>query len=164
MSNLIDDVSRILAAPMPRRTAIRGLAQLLTGVAFASFTKQAWAQSCATCCRLFGDCPAGMRCCGFAGGSPVCASGRNTCCGAGTCPSGSRCCNPFGFGSPVCASGSAICCGTGTCPSGSTCCNFLGLGSPICASRNQVCCGFEACPAGCCNGRTGRCCTSCPCR
>jgi hypothetical protein len=94
MSDLIDDVSRMLATPMPRRKAFKTVAKFLLGTALLALgTVPAWADSCASCCANGKNCNAGSSgtyiCCG----NKTCATtgAKQVCCGTNVCPSG--CCN-----------------------------------------------------------------------
>jgi len=100
MGKLFDDLSRIVASPIPRRQALRLIGSAIVGAAMAPFA--------------------------LADGGTPCKSPSTQNCrqGGGACgpPSQGKCCEP-GF---TCCGGtaaSACCCGPGTICCGSKCCD-----------------------------------------
>jgi hypothetical protein len=143
-----DDLSRVLARPIPRRQALRLAAAALAGGALAALRPAtAHAAVCtpgelqggATTCPPFGGnfarcCPPGSSCC--AGGGPQ----GPQCCGTGT-----------NLGNPYCCSG--VCCATPCC------------GGRACCQAGQDCCGGRCCSRDAtqpnrtrCNQVSGICC------
>ena len=99
MDKLFDDISRILASPVPRRKALRLFAG---GVASALV---------AALGPMRGDA------------LDNCGSGQTPC---GTTPSGSqRCCTPSQFccNNAACCSRNVVCCGSKCCSPGDACVN-----------------------------------------
>src|SRR5437867_4293857 len=78
MDKLFDDISRVLASPVPRRRALRLIFSGLVGTTVAAFglgTAQAFA------------CPSGQFCCPSNTTCTRCCSNSVVCCN-------SKCCNP----------------------------------------------------------------------
>jgi len=152
MSALIDDVSRIVASPIPRRRALRLVSGVVAGgiltslgLGRASRTLGAQVNTCtdgqvqcgATCC--YGD---EMCCGGTCYGAAVSAS--YSCCGGELCRKESeQCCTNH------CCRKTQTCCGLQCCSAGRACCH-----GQCCAPR-AVCCGNTCCPEGhlCCQSR-----------
>ncbi len=123
MSFFIDDVSRILASPLPRRQALKMAGTALAGI---FLSKSSTLQAAGACGTLKTAC--GTKIC--------CVTATEKCCTNGTVY--------------FCALIGATCCGTVSCPAGQTCCR-TGT-TPFCAPRGNVCCGTTSCSAGesCC--------------
>ena len=118
MDNLLDDISRILATPMPRRKALRHLGGILAGAVIAAAAGQrvgAAAQQNPGCDAK--SCTAPKSCCGNAK-TGVCCNPNHCCASRGNT---SACCSP---NSCVCASGTcAASLSDGSCPSGCKLCS-----------------------------------------
>ena len=193
MSDFIDDLARALATPMPRRSAVRGIAKALAGAALLGFTRRAQAASCSSCCAPAKNCESGQTCCtpGITGNGAICAQSPNFCCGSANCSPGQGCCTGTN-GSKYCINAGQFCCGNSYCnagtacctnssgttfcsPSGGFCCGNVGCnagqqcctgtnGTKFCANAGQECCGNVACATNCCNSSTKTCCATCPCK
>ena len=144
MSALLDDISRIIASPIPRRQALRLLGGVVGGGVLAYLGRGS---------RGLGA-PAGgeqgpprpFRCgphqflCGG-----TCCDNDRTCCNGNCCPSGQTCCNRN-----CCPAGH--CCGDHCCDKGETCCG------DHCCDKGETCCRNRCCAPGrvCCNNRCVR--------
>lgn len=130
MQYLLDDIARVLAAPIPRRTALRLLSSTIAGGVLTSLgIRSAQAQSP----DVFGNnngnnsqkcgnstCSHNQSCC-TSGSQPFCISQGKTCCGNTGCDSNHICCNT-GYQAFVITQGKQ-CCGNGSCQGHETCCN-----------------------------------------
>ena len=136
MSNLLDDISRIIARPMPRRQAFKLVGGAVGGAALASL-------GLGRVSRVFGA-PAG-------GPQPLvtCKPGT-TPCGTGCCPSSQTCCASAccaaGQNCSPCSGGPSKCCNPGTicCPgpkAGKFTCCVPGSGG----SASGTCVGATKC-------------------
>jgi len=152
MSLLIDDLSRVIASPIPRRQALRLAGNMLgggiltyLGLGRASRILAQQSRSCRadqvqcgkTCCYSFETCCDG-RCYGRE------FKERATCCGSVVCSKSSQqCCTDH------CCRKTETCCGTQCCSSGQACCHGK------CCAPGAVCCGSACCGEGyvCCNNR-----------
>jgi hypothetical protein len=155
MNSLLDDVSRIIASPAPRRQALR----LIGGAVFASLGlgKSSFAWALQPVSPAFaGPCPTARQICGTACCNPgqVCCSGSNgefccngSCCGnAGhqkCCTSGQQCCGS------MCCAANEHCCSQppflfACCPLVQECCN---VGRALCCPPSQPHCVNGACQA-----------------
>ncbi len=151
MAQWFDDLSRMLASPMPRRRALLIIAGTVVSTALASL-RPARAQV-PTCGSV--DCPPGQSCCNSTFG--LCCPDTGTCCSFGTAAAfcctaaGQACCAGF------CCPTQQQCCATSEqtplcCPDGYKCCD---VARGTCCPVNSVCCGSTCCPAGqLCNGGT----------
>jgi hypothetical protein len=164
MSALLDDISRIIASPIPRRKALRLLSGVVGGgvLAYLGLGRASRGLGASVTCPrdkpvpCNGECyPAGYSCCG----SAVCNRGQ-LCIGGNCCPSAQACfgkCCPSG---QMCVNGkccpSAQACFGKCCPSGQTCCNgFQCCPSGQCCHHNTTCCPpHETCCGDRCVGRT----------
>ncbi len=136
MSFFLDDISRILASPMPRRKALK-----LAGAAFAGGvlgkTTGLYAAQGPPCSNLQTACgttcctTATEKCCTY-GASTHCISKAKICCGTASCLATQICCRSTA--SPFCAAAGSVCCGTIACSSGETCC-----ASGVCCPKGTVC-------------------------
>ncbi len=123
MNNLLDDVSPIVASPIPRRQAFKLLGGALGGAVLAAL-------GLGSATRLFADncTPLGATCCPSSGNCQKCCStGSQTCCSGSA---GNGCCDK-----------NQACCGNGTkcCQSNQVCCN-------------QMCCTAGPSPSNPCAG------------
>jgi hypothetical protein len=166
--HFIDDVARILAAPVPRRKAFQLLGGAVAGTLFIGFAK-GQRSNCSPACRREQKC---MDC----GGKYVCAWPGQECCGVELCRRGDTCLH-CGSSNPVCAPRGQVCCGNTIVSRGHICCETsrgvipAPVGSTCCGRTycqpDQKCCRFErccerhqtCCNDECCNGRCehGRC-------
>ena len=140
MSLLIDDLSRIMASPIPRRQAFRLAGSLMGGGILAYLGLGRASRGLA---QLSRSCGADQVRCG-----KVCCYRFEMCCG-GTCygPGYNEravCC-----GSVVCSKVSQQCCTDHCCRKTETCCGAQ------CCAPGRVCCQGQCCAPGyvCCNGR-----------
>jgi len=160
---MIDEISRIIASPIPRRQAFRLLGGVLGGGILASLglgrasRGLAAPVTCPSGTRLCGTgcCANNLLCCGGTCygastsvnynccGTVLCRKSSQQCCTNHCCTTTQTCC-----GQSCCASGRACCNGT-CCASGYVCC------SKKCYAHGYVCCGTTACPPGqwCCGGK-----------
>jgi hypothetical protein len=129
---MLDDISRIIASPIPRRQALRllsgvvgggiiasmGLGRASRGLGAQQVTPEPFCPPTTTRCGRH-CCASGQTCCTKGTGKVCCGTGR-ACCGSGNsptcCAAGQICSNNH-----CCASG-ALWCGTACCPKGSYCC------------------------------------------
>src|SRR5262245_15960607 len=89
MANVFDDISRTLAAPMPRSTALKLILGMLIGAVLAPFGL-AQGQNRELCAGARGgSCPPGQKCC-F---GSFCCPHPHTCCGDTCCPPPKECVN-----------------------------------------------------------------------
>jgi hypothetical protein len=127
---LFDDVSRMIASPVPRRQMLGMLGSALGGAMLASLGLRSAA---------FGQNP----------GVPKCSSGQILCngkCCSGTCQDG-RCCEKntthCGFeccgGGLICCNGHCCTCRTAVCFDG-FCCESGIVCAGKCCDLNQMCC------------------------
>jgi hypothetical protein len=173
---LFDQVSRLLATPMPRRRVLRLLGSTLATATFAGLRPGAARAECfcgggLKCCGNGGDqcCDPSWPCCPKAGtpGFAACCAPDEQCCGgcapsswtccppaAGypfPCEPGEQCCGTDTLGPLCCAPGSFCCPGGGNCaPDGWHCCPTPGWSCPPgerCCGPPDECCPFE-CPSG----------------
>jgi hypothetical protein len=118
MDNLFDDISRILATPMPRRKALRHLGSMLAGAVLAAAAGQrvsAAAQQNPPGCDAK-SCTAPKSCCGNTK-TGVCCNPNHCCASRGQT---AACCSP---GSCVCGNGTCAASTTDGCPAGCKICN-----------------------------------------
>ena len=128
MSLLIDDLSRIIASPIPRRQALRLAGSLMGG-------------------GILGYLGLGRTSSGLARPSRPCASDEVPC--------GKTCCQPFYMccGGTCYGPGfkeHSVCCGSGLCSKASQqCC------TDHCCQKTETCCGASCCAPGhaCCQGK-----------
>jgi hypothetical protein len=153
MGALLDDVSRIVASPLPRRRAFKLVGAAFGGALFEALglgrVSRAWGQAQAV------SCPKGSTLCG----AQCCNSKNQFCCGTGAravcCSSGDTCCGSTTVGFTCCGPGQT-CCGNKCCAPHQSCC---GTGSAaICCSSGQTCCGNTTVGFTCCGSGKG-CCT-----
>jgi hypothetical protein len=142
MSVFFDDLSRIIASPMPRRQAFKLIGGALGG---AVITSLGFAQGS-------GDttCPKGDTLCG-SGKHAVCCTSGQKCCGNSAigficCGSGGLCCTDAS--KPYCIQAHEVCCRGKCCIPGQkqTCCTTATSG--ICCSADEICCSGKCCTAG----------------
>src|SRR6266508_211383 len=107
MDKLFDEISRIVASPIPRRRVMRlvfgGVASALV-IAFG--TGRVEADNCNPAC------PTGQTCC-----NGVCCQAGQVCCNKVCCTAGQTCC-----GNQVCC-GTVCCNGQKCCAAGDVCCD-----------------------------------------
>jgi hypothetical protein len=181
VSDLLDDLARQMAAPMPRRRALR---ILLAGAAGATVpglrAGAAWGRRRSPNCPP-GETPCGGVCCDVdwycadPATSACCSNGRAYC-GSGVtatcCEPGEYCANP-GEARPLCCPTGSVGCGTTCCPKGATCADpdielCCKPGAKPCSGGNTVTCckPHAACCEGRCCGPRHRChegeCKKCP--
>ena len=166
MSHFIDDLSRILATPMPRRKALRLLAGALTGAFLASLGTERAQAACSPACT------GGQTCCNNA----ICCNATDTCCftndGTVCCPSGTACCTHNNGHAPACCpTAFASGCNNGdnganTCTCNTPLTNCPSSSPTTCCTSSQCCtgstcgtpCGSNCCTASqCCCQSTGQC-------
>lgn len=143
MGELFDDVSRILASPMPRRSALKLVMAVVAGSSVAAI----WPISGSAAGTCSGTCTKGFTDCGCTdpnSGSCCDPTIGDLCCGDGCCKAG-LCCESGG-GSFNCCQPGEICAGFGT--SAATC-----LPKIPCTRRTEcrpgsTCCGGKCCPPG----------------
>jgi len=152
MSLLIDDLSRIIASPMPRRKALRLAGNMLgggilayLGLGRASRGHAQPTRSCGTHQIQCGStcCDSVETCCGGRCYGPD-AKEHADCCGSVLCSKAAQqCCTDH------CCRKTESCCGSRCCASGQACCHGK------CCAPGQVCCGSTCCGEGyvCCNNR-----------
>jgi len=160
MSALLDDISRIIASPIPRRQALRLLSGVVGGGVLTYLGRASrglGVPAGGAQAPEFIKCPSGeFRC-----GGTCCKNGL-TCCNGKCCTSGQRCidgtccpsaqvCGAFWefFGRSFCCPSGQTCCNGRCCPSGQTCCNRRCCPSGQCCNH-----GLRCCPTGyvCCGG------------
>jgi len=133
LSNLVDDTSRILASPLPRRGALLALGRVLTGGLFAALSLRQADSQTTTSLVCKPACGWGRKCCTRSDGGPAfCTSDSRTCCGNTSCSSSQQCCMTDSKG--FCASSSDTCCGKTTCTGSTHCC-----ANTVCCRRLQDC-------------------------
>lgn len=124
MSELFDDISRVLGSSIPRRQAIRLIVGGVTGAFFMSgslMPKRAWATTCPTGCSPAMCCPTGIGsgpgglgfslCCPEPSRQCCFAGGQQFCCPGTTDPPNATFCCPKGIGNGPRGLGfSALCC------------------------------------------------------
>jgi len=158
MNTLFDDLSRIIASPIPRRQALKLASGVVGGAVVQALglerTSRMWAAAlegpqalpAASCGKNQFRCPSS--------GSPstCCATGSNCCTdrGAYCCPTGAACCKGF-----CCPSGQT-CCNGACCPSGHCC----GTGSSATCCRTPGNCFSKGSVSRCCSPGTSGCQTS----
>jgi len=137
MSSVIDDLSRILASPLPRRQAFKLMSGAIAGALLGALghrTASAQPPACPSGTTHCGTgslcCPSTKICC-TTGTKPFCITRGKTCCGNTACPQGKFCC--VHSGRPFCATMGKTCCGETTCPKGQVCCNG------VCCPSGQHC-------------------------
>jgi hypothetical protein len=142
MSVFFDDLSRIIASPMPRRQAFKLIGGALGGAVISSL---GFGQADSTT-----SCPKGETQCG-SGRNAICCRSGQTCCGNSTigyicCPSSGGCCTDAR--QPYCSNANETCCRGICCNHGSkqTCCSNGTSG--ICCRADEVCCNGRCCTAG----------------
>ena len=152
MGLLIDELSRIIASPIPRRKALRLAGSLMGGgiLAYLGFGRASRGlaqtlQSCGEGQERCGSacCYANELCCGGKCYGPVIKE-LSSCCGRVRCNKlFQRCCTDH------CCRSTETCCGARCCSSGRACCNGQ------CCAPGAVCCGSACCGEGyfCCNNR-----------
>jgi hypothetical protein len=145
MSILFDDLSRIIAKPMPRREAFKLIGGALGG-AFITRLGFGIEQAAAVTCEK------GESLCG-SGSKAVCCSAGKVCCGDSTvgwtcCPSGHKCCTDAS--KPYCRTTTEGCCCGITCDKGAkqTCCTGASGKNPRCCAAGEICCSDKCCTAG----------------
>jgi hypothetical protein len=150
MSELFDDISRIVGSPIPRRRALKAIGGALVGAVFGTSVLRnvRSAQEVSSCCRATGGS------CFFQGVSVVCVPHqpwtRDKCEAAGyEWREGHSCC-PDGHTCPP----DTLCCGATCCDSNSVCLN------DVCCPADSVCGDFTfCCPSGSiCIQSTQECC------
>src|SRR5262245_18690565 len=89
--SLFDEVSRILASPMPRRQALRRIVGGLAAAALTAIVGPGRVHAAGEC-KSDSDCSGGQYCCN----KKVCCATGQLCCGSGAnsicCPAGGSCC------------------------------------------------------------------------
>lgn len=136
MSYLLDDVVRVLASPMPRRSTFKLLGGVLAGGILGSLgVRPAYADqhnnNTGPQCG-FGHCRSGEKCC-TSGLFPFCVDNNRTCCGLFACSSGDSCCGHgfFAFcGDKCCGPSNNI-----ACSDHKVCCAT----APFCVSSSKHC-------------------------
>ena len=130
MSLLIDDVSRIIASPIPRRKVLRMAGSLMGGGILAYLGLGRASRALANSSR---ECPSDLVPCGR-----ICCLPSETCCGE------------IGVCIPPKLAGFVNCCGRGLCwkPSQQCCTDH-------CCRKTETCCGAQCCAPGraCCQGQ-----------
>ena len=141
MSLLIDDLSRIIASPIPRRQALRLAGNMLGGGILAYLGLGGPSRGHAEESRR---CGAHMVPCG-----KICCQPSEICCG-GSCysprlPKPLNCCG----GKVLCSAVSQQCCTDHCCGKTENCCGAK------CCAPGQACCKGQCCAPGevCCNNR-----------
>src|SRR2546426_587797 len=133
MSNLFDDISRIIAKPMPRRQAFKLVGGAVGGAALAALglerVSRAFGEPGGRPGSPFDNCPSGQTVCGTT------SSGKLRC-----CQTGQTCCN-----NANCCASNEHCCGTKCCQPAQACCNVSG---------KLVCCTSGPSPQNSCVGAT----------
>lgn len=180
MSELFDDISRIVGSPIPRRRAIKAIGGALIGALLGAsvFKSVSSARQGSSCCQG----PGGY--CFFEGQEVFCdprqpwtqekcvAAGfewrvDHSCCSDGhICPSNGVCCgvtccdaNSVCLGDECCPANRA--CGNFCCPSGSVCvngaccptqrvCTDPATNQTICCASGRCCGGTKCCSSGTC--------------
>ncbi len=154
MSALIDDVSRIIASPIPRRQALRLLGGVVGGGVLASL-------GLGRASRALGA-PGGVVPCGpgsTACGGRCCSNLAEQCCGGACVPRDHTCCS--NGHQHHCSPGRSCCGGTECCKSGQACINANCCSNPcgtkthaVCCGSHTTCCGTAASPICCQSGYT----------
>jgi len=148
MSAFLDDISRIIASPIPRRRALRllggamgggvltylGLGRASHGLGVPAPDRDSDRDSDRDRDRCDDDKP--VRC------NRTCYPSGYTCCGGTVCDNDDQCCTDH------CCRKRQTCCGQTCCRRHEQCC------TDHCCSRGGTCCGNHCCDSGevCCNG------------
>jgi hypothetical protein len=173
---LFDQLSRLIATPMPRRRALRLMGSTLAAATFAGLRPGAARAECLCrgglkCCPPEGPwcCLPDWPCCPGAGppGFAECCAPDETCCGrGGCCPPSFQCCPPILDGYTYCCEPDEHCCGGDL---GQLCCDpdwFCCPGGDACAPPGGHCCperGISCLAEDFCCGPPEYCCTGeCP--
>lgn len=151
MSILMDDISRLIASPIPRRKALRMLGGVVGGSILASLGLERASHAMGTGMRCIGkQVPCNSTCCNP---NEMCCGGTcygagvqalYNCCGTVLCSKASQqCCGNH------CCSKKETCCGLQCCSAGRSCCHGQ------CCAPGAVCCGTTCCGEGkvCCNNK-----------
>ncbi|HEX8557495.1 MAG TPA: hypothetical protein VF668_05310 [Pyrinomonadaceae bacterium] len=167
MSELFDDISRIVGSPIPRRRAIRAVGGAVLGAFLGAsvFRRLGSAQTATTCCRGLGGSACvfqGQVVCGRdAFTQERCESlggewraGHTCCLDSHTCASPQVCC-----GATCCDSTNSVCLNDACCPTNRVCGNstICCPSGTICAPGTQECCPVARfCPGNqtCCPSGT----------
>ena len=173
---MIDEISRIIASPIPCRQAFRLLSRIVGGGLLASLglgraSRGLAAQvTCSSGTRLCGTecCPNDLLCCGgicygvvtsqsymCCGSSALCEKILQQCCTDHCCNNTHTCCGQFCCPpsrqccNGTCCTAGAVCCGATCCSAGRACCNG------ICCPAGASCCADACCPKGhfCCDNK-----------
>ena len=178
MTQLFDDLCRILAQPMPRRKAMKSMVEVIaTGATILLMPRRAFAATpTGVAPGPFGPTAACAGSCGTPGGlppfPPVCCSnlvGSITCCRfvVGGVPVNGVACGGAAFGCNgfpnACCNPGQVCCGGVGCCTAKECCT-AGPAPKGCCAPGTDCCPDPAgrnlcCPASapvCCNGKVPR--------
>lgn len=167
MSELFDDISRIVGSPIPRRHALKAIGGALLGAVFTTsiYRKVSSAQVFSRCCRstggtcYFGETP--QACDPRIYTKDKCVAlgfewreGHSCCPDGHTCPAGEICCGATccGGSNPVCFEG-ACCTDERVCGNFSFCCPS----GFVCSQSTQQCCPTaQYCPGSqtCCPNGT----------
>ena len=143
MSNLIDDVSKIVASPVSRRNAVKLISRAAGGAVLAALSLRAvsWGLAPSAFDEEGHDkdpdpkvkCGPSQTVCG-----KTCCNSNQTCCDGKCCTAGQTCCD-----GKCCGSGQTCCSGK-CCEPGQTCCNGKCCAGPCCGGKccekHQVCC------------------------
>ena len=102
MSNLLDDVSRIIASPVSRRKAFRLVGGAALGAVGLGSATRLWADNCTPSSpTVCGNTPSGkLRCCQTGEtccNNANCCSSNQHCCGTKCCQPNQACCTVNGF-------------------------------------------------------------------
>ena len=143
MSALLDDISRIIASPIPRRQALRLLGGVVGGGVLtylgrasrglgapAGGAQQGGPQKPEKCGHNQFLCPDNKTCC---------TTGQ-TCCNGNCCPAGQTCCGSSG--STVCCAGGQACCTDGPSGQANYCCGTA-KGTAECCAPGYYCCNHR---------------------
>jgi len=162
MSALLDDISRIIASPIPRRQALRLLSGVVGGGVLTYLGRASrglGVPAGGAQAPEFIKCPSGeFRC-----GTTCCKNGL-ACCNGKCCARGQTCCNGTCCARGMCCNGTSCCTSGETCiagkccPSARSCGGILGFSRPICCPSGQTCCNRTCCPSGQCCNHGQRCC------
>ena len=147
---MLDDISRIIASPIPRRQALRLLSGVVGGGVLASLGLGRGSRALAQAHCGPGECTCGSLCY-----APPCsgAGAQFTCCGTVLCRNSSQqCCGTY------CCTKTQTCCGGVCCGASRSCCNGKCCSAGQVCSKNHCCassalwCGTACCPKGsyCC--------------
>jgi hypothetical protein len=139
MSELFDNISRIVASPVPRRQALKAIGGALLGAVFAGSAHRKVRSAAAD---VYYCCPGGGGACSFLNTVAFCNPDHPwdeaACTGAGfQWVAGGACC-PDGH---VCQ-GVEVCCGPQCCPVGTMC---IGVVDVECCPEQRVCCNNTVC-------------------